>query len=130
MVRNHTLLPAAALVAAVSYASPARSDVPPPDSCAMGAVGNTCNNAGPSANEPGICTNETCSHALPSADGGFMTVQYACVLCEPTGAVDGGSGNGGKGSGCSMATGASALAPLALFAASALLSIARRKRDD
>jgi len=117
-------------VTAFSFASLARADIPPPMTC-MGTAGMTCNNAGPSANQPGICTNETCSKALPGPDGGLMTVQEACVLCEPVGSSSDAGNDGGKdsgGGGCAMAAGTSTT-PLATPVGSLLVWIVRRKRN-
>jgi MYXO-CTERM domain-containing protein len=77
------------LACAFAISAPAFADVPPPDACSGGA-GTPCNNAGPNDDQPGICTNEMCTHASP--DGG--TTMEPCVLCEPT---DGGAGGAGAG---------------------------------
>jgi len=79
---------------AVAWSGAARADVAPADSCASPAsLGQACNNAGPSADEPGVCVNSTCSH--PTPDG---STSYACVLCEVAegGVPDSGSSSGGS----------------------------------
>ena len=59
-------------------ASPARADIPPPDACTT--AGQPCSNAGPSANQPGMCTASKCTKTLPNGDGGFTTTERDCLL--------------------------------------------------
>jgi len=108
---------AAAFALATALAGGALADVAPPDQC-NGAVGTTCSNAGPNGDQPGVCTNEMCPHTGPGPDGGLVTTENPCVLCEPqattatTGATTGagggatgaggGSSSGGSSGGCSI----------------------------
>jgi hypothetical protein len=94
----------AAFALVTAAAGGAFADVAPPDEC-TGAVGSACNNAGPNADQPGVCTNEMCPETLPGPDGGVMTTENPCVLCEPTGA---GGGSGTTGSGAASGSGGSA----------------------
>lgn len=93
------LAPLAAVCALVSLSGSAFADALPEDACQTNAaVGSACNNAGAHFDEPGVCTNETCQSSHPDPDGGtdsgFVTTNYACVLCE---LGDGGSSSGGDG---------------------------------
>lgn len=84
-----------AFFAGMAMPALALADVPPPNAC-NGDAGSACNTAGPSYNQPGICTQSTCQKALPGPDGGSMT--YPCNLCElPDGGGSGGSSAGGSG---------------------------------
>lgn len=65
---------------------PARADIPPPDACT--ALGASCNNAGPNADQPGTCQASTCQRATPSG-----SMSYPCNRCSA------GSGSGGAGPG-------------------------------
>jgi hypothetical protein len=80
-LRSVSLYAVPVFLATLGFAPLARADVPPPDEC-TGSVGATCSNAGPSNDQDGICTNETCTHSTPNGDGGVTTSTYACVLCE------------------------------------------------
>jgi len=87
------LVPLAAVCALLSLSGSAFADALPEDACeTTAAVGTACNNAGDHFDEPGVCTNETCQSSHPDPDGGtdsgFVTTNYACVLCE---VGDGGS---------------------------------------
>jgi MYXO-CTERM domain-containing protein len=57
------------------FATVARADVPPMDSC--GPAGSICKNAGNNADESGICKKATCSRSSP--DG--TTRVYECNRC-------------------------------------------------
>ena len=132
---------ASAAFALVSAASGgAFADVPPPDQC-TGAIGSTCNNAGPNANEPGVCTSEMCPHTGPGPDGGLMTTENPCVLCEPSGTGGSGgtaasgsgttsSGSTSGGGGCSVgiATGDGLIAGTMLVVGLGVLLADRRRR--
>jgi MYXO-CTERM domain-containing protein len=72
----------------------ARADVPPPDSCT--SPGQPCQNGGPSYDQAGTCVAATCTKSVPAADGGRMSLSYACHLCQPGG---GGGGAGGAATG-------------------------------
>ncbi len=85
-----------ALVAALTLAPSARADVPPPQECGVSydpsLVGTSCNVAGPQADEPGVCTAETCGEPPDTK---------ACILCEvPEGGAAATSGSSSHG--CSM----------------------------
>jgi hypothetical protein len=93
----------------VAWRSPARADIAPRDACT--APGQPCNTAGPTFDQPGICTATTCTRSVPTP----MT--YACNLCQVassgTGGAAGGSGGadgggGGGGGAPAAATGGSA----------------------
>jgi hypothetical protein len=136
-MRSRTGLVLAAAAAWMVAATDARADVAPPDSCS--AVGQACNNAGPSYNQAGVCVQSTCSHPLP--DGGSS--QYACPLCELSDSGTGSSGGSSSGSSSSSGGGGGssksgcATSPLArdgatgfamLAAGLAALAWARRRR--
>ena len=73
----------------------ARADIPPPDACTK--AGETCNNAGKNADQPGICATRTCTRGSPSG-----TMTYDCLRCvEPTDAsvTDAGHDSGAVGAG-------------------------------
>lgn len=87
------LLPFAAVACTlVSMSGSAFADALPPDACQESQVGQTCDNAGSSADEPGVCVSGLCPHFNPE-DGG--ETQVACYTCEPS---DGGTSNGDGGS--------------------------------
>ncbi len=90
---------AVTLLAWLAVPGVARADIAPPDSC-TGAAGVACNNAGPSANQPGVCTTQTCSKVDPNG----QPIEYDCVMCVAPGS--GGSGGSTQtGGGGSAATG-------------------------
>ena len=86
---------AAAFALATAVAGGALADVAPPDAC--NGVGTACNNAGPNADQAGVCTNEMCPHASFGGAGGVGTTEEPCTLCEP-GGTGGGTGAGAGGS--------------------------------
>jgi len=89
---------AAVAVTLFSLSGTARADALPQDSCAsVSDVGQSCNNAGASFDEPGTCVASTCVSGTHLPDGGSTTGTYACTLCEvPDGgaASDAGSDGG------------------------------------
>ncbi len=101
-LRSSFIVVTVALVTAWSGA--AAADVPPPDACTAGA-GTACNNAGDSADEPGICVASTCPHAGPGPDGGIVTTENPCVLCEVTDAGSSTSSSSSSSSGTSSSSG-------------------------
>lgn len=118
---------------------PARADIPPPDACT--APGQPCNNAGPSHDQAGTCTESTCTKTVPSADGGTMQMMYACNLCKVSGTGGTGGAGGAKDGGtephkdsdfCSaagpVAGGLTGGGALTLAAALGLLHARRRRR--
>jgi MYXO-CTERM domain-containing protein len=139
MNRVHLAFSAALLAFTLTSSGVARADVAPPDSC-TGAAGTKCNNAPPSYDIPGVCTDTTCQKFDPT-DGG--TIDYPCTLCV---AVDGGStsssssssggeggsgSSGGSGGGCSvtMASGDGVIAGVMLaLGLGALIADRRRRR--
>ena len=133
---SSSFLPATALVALLSYATPSRADVLPPDGC-TGSAGPSCNNAGPNNDEPGVCVETTCPHrgstSLDASDADLdAETQEPCVLCQ---VPDGGSstGNGSSkssGGGCSMSPGTTTGGGLGLtlVAGLALGAVRRRRR--
>jgi hypothetical protein len=80
-----SILGSAAFAAVVVASLPALADALPPDGCNRGA-GTACSNAGPNADEPGVCTETPCG----DGSGGAPT---NCMTCEP---IDGGQGTGGS----------------------------------
>jgi MYXO-CTERM domain-containing protein len=137
-LRSSLLAAAVALVTAWSGA--AFADIPPPDECSGGA-GTPCNNAGPASDQPGICVTTTCAHTGPGPDGGIVTTQNPCVLCEVT---DGGSStsssssssgtsttsSGGSSGGCAVGSsaGGRTAAGAMLLVGLGLLASRRRRR--
>jgi MYXO-CTERM domain-containing protein len=125
---------AAALAAVLSYAQPSRADVLPPDGC-EGSAGASCDNAGPSNDEPGVCVETTCLHRGPTAlDAGDpdAETEEPCVLCQMP---EGGSSTQGSSSksssgGCSVSPGLPAGGGLGLMlgAAVAVGALQRRRR--
>jgi hypothetical protein len=89
----------------VAVGSPAWADLPPPDACT--APGQPCDKAGSAHDQSGTCTMSTCTKTVPSADGGTMSMSYACNLCKVaqggggagTGGANGGTGSGGANGG-------------------------------
>lgn len=81
--------PLASALAIVAASGAARADLLPPQACQPPSAGSPCSNAGPQADQAGVCTTSSCARAIP--DGGHES--YSCVLCEATG--DGGTGDGG-----------------------------------
>jgi MYXO-CTERM domain-containing protein len=130
---SSSFLPATALVALLSYATPSRADVLPPDGC-TGSAGPSCNNAGPNNDEPGVCVETTCPHrgaTAPDADDFDAETEEPCVLCQ---IPDGGSSTGDASSksssgGCSVSPGSAAGGGLGLMLAAGLaLGAVRRRR--
>jgi MYXO-CTERM domain-containing protein len=91
---------------------PALADVGPADICS--GEGTACDNAGPGANLPGICTAAKCGSPEPKPDGGI--IYRDCLRCMPAGAGGagaagaGGGGTGGAGVGGEQTGGAAAAA--------------------
>src|SRR5579871_6812291 len=79
----------------------AHADVLPQDGCTM--PGQPCQNAGPSHNQPGLCTPSTCSKQLPSWDA---PMSYPCSVCQLTDAgVTGGTAGSAGAAGASGSSG-------------------------
>jgi hypothetical protein len=122
-----------ATVALLGWSGVARADVAPLDSCPSSAsAGQTCNNAGPNNDEPGVCVSTTCEH--PTPDG---STSYACVLCELSDAGAPAQDAGKTGSSGSSTKSGCALSPLARDGATGIgmlalglgaLALARRRR--
>jgi hypothetical protein len=132
-LRAYTLV---ASFCAFFLASAARADIAPFDTCST--AGQSCTNAGPSANQSGVCTKTTCSRPQPNG----TSAQFDCFRCFPvdggtssSGASgDGGSNSGGsRGGGCAGCSagsvGARDVDPMALFALGALLLRRRAGRS-
>jgi hypothetical protein len=108
-MRNLSLAFSAAVFALVTAAAGgAFADIAPPDAC-TGAAGSTCSNAGPNADQAGVCTNEMCPHTGPGngGAGGLSTTENPCVLCEPSTTTTTTTGAGGSSSTYSSSSGAS-----------------------
>jgi MYXO-CTERM domain-containing protein len=85
----------AIVVLSLLFAGAAHADVAPPDRCS--SEGQRCDNGGPDANQPGVCTPSQCFRGGP--DG---PVAYDCLTCVPDGGGEAGgasAGAGGSGSG-------------------------------
>jgi uncharacterized membrane protein YgcG len=91
------LITVLAFVAFSVLSSSARADVAPPDACNLTDVGKACSNAGPSYDQPGICTATKCTKYNPD-DGGIF--EYDCALCKLEGdaGMTGSSTSGASGS--------------------------------
>lgn len=72
--------------AALTLATAARADIPPPDGCTTKDA--ACNNA--PGNQPGTCLDAQCVRSTP--DG---PVTYDCLRCKANGGAGGTSGTGG-----------------------------------
>lgn len=94
-----------ALGALTFLTTTAFADVAPPNVC--DTVGEACNTAGPSFDQPGTCQDTTCSRLNPE-DGG--SIDYDCMLCLEGGGSGGSSATGGSstGGGASTSGGTSA----------------------
>jgi hypothetical protein len=136
MPRLQTCLSAAVVALVTAWSAAALADVAPPDGCTAGA-GTACNNAGPSANQPGICTASTCPHTGPGPDGGIVTTENPCVLCQvqssgsssatSAGATSSGTAASGSG-GCTVGVTPSEGAGTMLLVGAGLLLASRRRR--
>jgi len=133
----HSVLSLVVVALFLTVSPLARADVPPPDSCTT--VGQACNSAGPTYDQPGTCVTSTCRRATP--DG---PVEYECARCiAGSGAGGAGPGAGGASAadageepkkssksdddGCSMGRGRPTAPTLFVVAALGLLAV-RRKR--
>jgi len=135
----HNLRPSffmVALALVTAWSTAAFADVAPPDACSGGA-GTACNNAGDSSDQPGICVETTCPHGTPQPDGGVVTTENPCTLCELTDAgasstSSSSSGGATPSGGCavSVATGQRATAGLMLVVGLGLLASRRRRRGQ
>jgi len=120
------------LFAALAFATPARADVPPPNSAGcMGKVaGDACQKDDMSA---GTCESQTCTKLDYSMGTPPVSVDYTCVLCSgPAGGSSSSSSSGGGESdeegGCSVRGGGMAGAAGAWILGAAVLMLARRNR--
>jgi MYXO-CTERM domain-containing protein len=133
-----SILPTGVLLAVFMGAPLAYADVLPADDCQTGSAGSSCSNAGPEANQPGVCTEATCTHVSPMGDGGSSSSSYACLLCQE---ADGGTitpktganqepGSSSSG-GCSASSGSTPGGGLGLVLAAGLfgLGLTRRRRS-
>lgn len=80
-------------------AGAARADVAPDGPCS--SLGQPCNNAGVTENQPGTCTTTTCYRNVLNSDGGRTSMPYSCMLCLATsdgGRTDAASTTGAAGS--------------------------------
>lgn len=100
---RHVVL-ALALLAPLAVITPARADVPPPDTegCTMKSAGDPCEADDGSDH---TCLQQKCSKTLPDGNGGTTTTEYDCLLCN---GPAGGSGSAGAGAGDSTSSGGSA----------------------
>lgn len=104
-------------------AAPAFADIPPQDACRPADEGKACDNAGEQADEPGVCTKDSCTKQSPN---GPLT--YDCHICKVADADDTPpkSNDGGCSVSVSSAGGfESLIVPLAAFGLAAI----RRRRS-
>jgi MYXO-CTERM domain-containing protein len=137
MNRLRVCFSSAAIALVTAWSGAALADVAPPDEC-NGTAGTPCSNAGPSANQSGTCVSTTCPHTGPGPDGGVVTTQNPCVLCEvqSSGSSSGGgstsssgSSSGGSG-GCAVGVTPREGAGAMLLVGVGLLLASRRRRRD
>lgn len=81
------------------------ADVAPAGSCT--GVGTACDNAGPNADQAGVCSNEMCAHATFGGAGGMGTEEEPCTLCELTSSTSSSSSSGTAGGGGASSSGGS-----------------------
>ncbi|MEO8874677.1 MAG: hypothetical protein ABI461_03740 [Polyangiaceae bacterium] len=90
---------AAITISLISSSGMAHADALPPNACEdVSQIGQSCDRAGSSENEPGTCVSSSCPHSTHYADGGFSPTTYdPCAICEGPdgGAADAGNGDGG-----------------------------------